>query len=389
MKKLLGLLMMKGIVRYCLIIGMLVSCISCSENQMSVHKGKRLMTHQLSLVDSVMVDADATSGRGNFFMVDSFVYFADCYYMALYQYKQDGTFVKRHFGKGQGPNELVSFMYSYPIKDSGGECFLIDPSNIMFSYNTDDYQLKKRGRLDFGWENVDKDNYDSPSVYNIMEMSDFGINMIALNDTLALMPVSFVDRLLGEVSVDRYHKGHVLAELNLRTMKVEKVVGKLPKIYLDKPTPLFEFFQYDMSGDTLFVNHAVDSLIYVYKYPDQLLYTMGYEVEKVNRDYTVGYEYDMKTFTGDLKKVGSNIGLSYVPEENLLFKTVLEGFSNRKTHLQAYKGSNLVLEAEMPPFFKFLGYKNGIVYGVRMLPLETEDEYMYFIFYQYKLEKKD
>ena len=62
---------MKGIVRYCLIIGMLVSCISCSENQMSVHKGKRLMTHQLSLVDSVMVDADATSGRGNFFMADS------------------------------------------------------------------------------------------------------------------------------------------------------------------------------------------------------------------------------------------------------------------------------------------------------------------------------
>ena len=42
----------------------------------------------------------------------------------------------------------------------------------------------------------------------------------------------------------------------------------------------------------------------------------------------------------------------------------------------------------MPPFFKFLGYENGIVYGVRMMPLETEDEYMYFIFYQYKLEEK-
>lgn len=143
-----------------------------------------------------------------------------------------------------------------------------------------------------------------------------------------------------------------------------------------------------MSGDTLFVNHAVDSLIYVYKYPDQLLYTMGYEVEKVNRDYTVGYEIDMETFTDDIKKVGSNIGLAYVPDENLLFKTVLEGFSNGKTYLQTYKGNDLVLEAEMPPFFKFLGYENGIVYGVRMMPLETEDEYMYFIFYQYKLEEK-
>lgn len=118
---------------------------------------------------------------------------------------------------------------------------MIDPSNIMFSYNVNDYQLKRKGMLGFGWENVDKDNYDSPSVYNIMEMSDFGINMIALNDTLALMPVSFVNRLLGEVSVDRYQKGHILAELNLRTMKVEKVVGRLPMIYMDKPTPLFNF----------------------------------------------------------------------------------------------------------------------------------------------------
>jgi hypothetical protein len=370
-------------------MGMLVLNISCSENQLPIHKGKRLMSHQLSLVDSIMVDADATSGRGNFFMADSFVYFADCYYMALYQYKQDGTFVKRHFGKGQGPNELVSLKYSYPIKDSKGECFLIDPSNIMFSYNTDDYHLKRRGRLGFGWENVDKDNYDSPSVYNIMEMSDFGINMIALNDTLALVPVSLVDRLLSGVSVDRYHKGHILAELNLQTMKVEKVVGKLPMIYMDKPTPLFEFFQYDMAGDTLFVNHAVDSLIYVYRYPDQLLYTMGYEVENVNREYTKGYEIDMKLFTDDLKKVGSNIGLTYVPDENLLFKTVLESFSNRKTCLQVYKGNDLILEAEMPPYFQFLGYENGVIHGVRMRPLETEDEYMYFIFYQYKLEAKN
>lgn len=387
MKKKVNVALM-AFIQFCLIIGMLVLSISCSENQNSVHKGMRLMNHRLSLVDSIMIDADATSGRGNFFMTDSFVYFVDCYYMAVYQYRQDGTFVKRHFGKGQGPNELSSLMYSYPLKNTDGECFLIDQSNIMYSYNTDDYQLKKEGRLGFGWENVDKDNYDSPSVYNIMEMSDFGINMIALNDTLALMPVSFVNRLLGEVSVDRYHKGHILAELNLRTMKVEKVVGKLPMIYIDKPTPLFEFFQYDMSGDTLFVNHAVDSLIYVYKYPDQLLYTMGYEVEKVNRDYTVGYEIDMKTFTDDLKKVGSNTGLAYVPDENLLFKTVLQGFSNRKTYLQVYKGNDLILEEEMPPFFQFLGYKNGIIHGVRMRPLETEDEYMYFIFYQYKLEEK-
>lgn len=82
-----------------------------------------MMSHQLSLVDSIMVDADATSGRGNFFMTDSFIYFADCYYMAVYQYKQDGVFVKRHFGKRPRSNELSSLMYSYPLMNSDDECF--------------------------------------------------------------------------------------------------------------------------------------------------------------------------------------------------------------------------------------------------------------------------
>ena len=368
-------------------MGMLFLSISCSENQLPFHKGKRLMTYQLSLVDSIMIDADATSGRGNFFMTDSFIYFADSYYMALYQYKLDGTFVKRHFGKGQGPNELSSLMYSYPLKNTSGECFLIDPSTIMYSYKTHDYRLKRKGRLDFGWENVDNDNYDSPSVYNIMEMSDFGINMIVLNDTLALMPVSLVNRYLNDISSDRYYKGHILAELNLKTMNVEKVVGNFPMIYRDKPTPFFEYFQYDMSGDTLYVNHAIDSLIYVYKYPDQLLYTIGFEVENVNRNYTIGYDAKMNIFKEDIKNVGSNIGLSYT--NNILFKTVLESTSSGRTYLQAYKGNDLIMENEMPPFFKFLGYENGIIYGTRMVPLETADEYMYFIFYQYKLEEKN
>ena len=43
--------------------------------------------------------------------------------------------------------------------------------------------------------------------------------------------------------------------------------------------PNFESFRFAMRGDTVYVNHYVDSLIYVYLYPDELIYTMGLKVE--------------------------------------------------------------------------------------------------------------
>ena len=73
-----------------------------------------------------------------------------------------------------------------------------------------------------------------------------------------------------------------------------------------------------MNKDTLYVNHATDSLIYVYKYPNNLLYTVGYESSDVNRNYTVGYDVEMSNFKSDIRIVGVNSGLLYVPEKTFI-----------------------------------------------------------------------
>ena len=49
-------------------------------------------------------------------------------------------------------------------------------------------------------------------------------------------------------------------------------------------------------------------LIYVYKYPNNLLYTVGYESSDVNRNYTVGYDVECRTFKSDIRIVGVNSG---------------------------------------------------------------------------------
>lgn len=360
---------------------------SCTNESRTSYRGSRILNRQIESLDSIVVNADSVSGRGNFFMQDSSIYFADVYYASIFQYRAtDGTFLSRHFGLGQGPNELSPFLYAYPFKGGRGDCFIVDNSMNMYSYKDNEYFLERKGRIDFGWDNVDKDNYDSPSVYGVMEMTDFGIDFTYMNDSTVLMPVNLVNRYLSNVDAKRYTKGHILAELNLKTMQVEKVVGRFPAIYKQKATPFFEFFQYALQKDTLYVSHAVDSLIYVYKYPDELLYTMGYEVPGVNRNYTIGYDSDISHFEKDIKEVGTNTGLMYIPEENLLLRTALKSFDSKQVYLQAYSGANLVLEVNMPDFFKLLGYFDKYIYGVKMIPTETEDGHMNFVFYRFKIE---
>lgn len=368
-------------------LGILLVSISCANSPENTYRGNRVLNRQVKQLDSVIVSADSTSGRGNFFMQDSSIYFADAYYASIFRYRAvDGAFISRHFTLGQGPNELSAFLYAYPFKRREGKCFIVDNSLNVYSYQENDFLLRRKGVVDFGWDKVQRDNYDSPSVYNVMEMSDFGINFTYLDDSTLLIPVSLVNRYFNDINSKRYEKGHILAELNTKNMRVRKVVGRFPSIYKEKPTPFFEFFKYVLRGDTLYVNHAVDPLIYVYKYPDELLYTMGYEVPNVNRNYTIGYDVGISHFKEDCKEVGVNMELVYIKEKDLLLRTVLKSFKTRQVCLQAYSGTNLVLEANMPDFFKFLGYYNNYFYGARMLPLETVDGRMSFVFYRFRIE---
>lgn len=51
--------------------------------------------------------------------------------------------------------------------------------------------------------------------------------------------------------------------------------------------------------------------------------------------------------------------------------------------MQAYQNNNLILECEMPAYFKLLGRINDRYYGVRFLPIETDNEEVYFILYSF------
>lgn len=372
-------------IHYLYILAIICLSGSCTNHETKVpHHGKKMLNKQIVL-DSIIVRADTTSGRGNFYLTDSVINFADSYYMSIFQFcASDGRLLSQYFERGQGPDEIPSFMYAYPLANTDKKNFMVDNSIHLYTYTDENYNLKHLGGINFGWDKVVRNDYNSPSTYHVMEMTDFGISFTYLNDSTWLIPVGPVNRAFDVIDARRYKKGHIFAELNLHTMSIDKLFGCFPEIYKEKPSPYFEFFQYALNKDTLYVNHAVDSLIYVYKYPDTLLYTMGYESKGVNRNYTIGYDVDISNFKEDIKRVGANTGLAYIKETNQLVRTSLKNFETGIVYFQLYSDTNLIFEATMPRYFKFLGYCDGIYYGVRMIPLENDDE-MNFVFYRIKI----
>jgi len=93
-------------------------CVIASCNEKSVHKkhlGDKLAHARLEM-DSLVADAFFTSGRGNFYLQDSIITFADVYYCTFFHFNANtGDSVSQHFRRGNGPNELTNIMYAYPI----------------------------------------------------------------------------------------------------------------------------------------------------------------------------------------------------------------------------------------------------------------------------------
>lgn len=360
----------------------------CCNNATDIHhRGKRLLNARIESIDSLIIDANMTSSMGNFYMQDSSLFFADVYKCIIYEFSiNTGKFLGVHYNYGNGPNELSRYLYAYPFENGKGNCFLIDNSLRMYVWNKSEYLLNDKGNIDFGWENQKRNNYESTSIYNIMQFTDFGINLSMVNDSVCLVPLSIVNRYINQIDKSRYIKGHVLGELNLNSMKIERVLGSFPQVYIEKPTPQHEYFDYVLEDGRMYINHAVDSLIYVYNYPNELLYTIGYEATNINREYTVGYDIDFETFNNDIKSCGINTGISYVKESGLLIRTSLLGGKNGlNICLQAYRNDDLILEQVVGTLFSFLGYYDGYYYGVKLLPIETEDEDIKIILYRFNI----
>ena len=353
-------------------------CLSCGTRQNIIHEGKDRSEALDVTVDTVYVDVPESGGYGNFYMTDTVITFADEMTYRFYDMDLSGNIIREYFRKGRGDNEIPSMIYAYPIiGDPHGRGVIIDSGNGITLFDMKQKKILGRSQIDFKWDNRPGHGYRSPRIYNLADLSDFGMTFYMGRDSMILFQANIINRMTGSpgrVESKRYDEGAIFGRLNPETMEVESVSGSFPAIYGEKPMPHLEFFQYTANGDTIYVNHGVDSLIYVYGYPDRLLYTIGYECENIDRSYTVTREIDLgDNFRKDFSHVGINTGLMYFPEDSLLCRTYIRTTATGASGMQIYKGNDLVADFGVPDYFKLLGYSDGIFYGARFIPLEDGD----------------
>ena len=330
-------------------------------------------------IDTIKIPLHDAGGWGCFYMEDSVITFADEITCTFMDFNLDGELINSYFRRGRGKNEIVALINAYPIyNDRQRRGVIIDNNNSVTVFDRKSKDILQKGQLDFGWKNPGQEEYDSPALYNIMQLSDFGLSVFMESDSVLVIPLSIINRMTKNpamIEADRYEKGAIFGKLDLSSMKVTDVFGHFPEVYKENPMPHLESFNYIVSGDTMYVNHIVDSLIYVYEYPDRLVYTLGYECPGINRDYTVTRKIDTGEMVRDdiNRGVGMNSGLYYSEDTGILCRTYMKSLNTGSSGMQMYKGANLVAELELPQFFKLLGYHDGYWYGCRILPLEDED----------------
>lgn len=341
-------------------------------------------------IDSVAANADTTSLRGNFVMLDSTIMFVDQLYCKIFSYDlSNGDLNYTYSGYGQGPNEMTGIMYGSPINPVDTLMWIFDSSYGVYESVPSKNIVSFKGRIDFGWNKPAKDDYAAISNYAPMEMSDFGLKLTCIDDSTILVPLSLINRNFSKTSDVRYEKGRILGRLNINTMEIKELWGRFPDFYTNNPLPFFEFFDYavDKAHSQILVNHAPDSLIYRYDFNGDLINTFGFEPEGINRNYTKGFDVSSEAFKADMEKVGVNTGLYYDDESQLLFRTIMKDFTSGVTVMQVYKDNDLIIEKLMPPYFKLLGKYKNRYYGIRLIPIETDDKSQ-FLIYSFRLPQK-
>ena len=366
-----------------------LAAISCSHNPKIPHLGERKLVDSNLQVDSIIIPADTTSLRGNFVMMDSSLMYVDNMYCKIYEFNiKNGELSKTYSGYGQGPNEMINIMYGSVVHPTDTSMWIFDASSGFYEFSPKSGTVEYKGKVDFSWYSGITNDYTSPSCYKLIEVSDFGVSVNQISDSVILVPVSLINRRLNSIEPARYKQGRIFGEINPKTYVITGLEGCFPESFTENPTPAFEYFDYavDYPNSRLFVTFAPDPLIYCYDFNGNILNTFGIEPDGVDRDYTVGYVKSIPdTFYEDIKHVGTNKGIFYDESTGLIIRSSERNMSTGESIIQVYKDYDLVLEKKMPDFFQLLGKFGSDYYGVRRRPVENDNDAK-FILYKFSLD---
>ncbi len=372
---------MKHTIFYLVLLSFFISCSDESDSRdflfdvQAVSK-KEIKVHELDVETITFSDVESSySGSLNYDNQE--INFVDQRFGWIFVFDKDGQLIDKKLGQGEGPNELnTAFVDGYLQLKNGKNLFW----GSSFDIHIHDALMNREKQYILGWEGEQSQRLvrENPKP----DPKEFGLytldyqNMILREDANGnvYIPIYGENNNFNAYQSKRYYKeGRILAKLNLKTQKVEALLGARSPEYLKyNYVGHHSFFSYDISNkDEFYVSHEIDSLIYVYDKNFQNIRTFGNSGRDMVTDYTEYPVLDIKKFQ-DLyfndRPFKSWYGaVEYFDEFDLLFRSYNKGNSLTQDGLQIYKGDLLIADIDVPKGLEVKGYIAPYFYSEAIL----------------------
>ena len=344
--------------------------------------GKNIHIASFASVDTIYIDAGATSLDGQWLLSNGRLLFVDAYMVGVRVYDIKGNFISRHINRGRGPNEMIGEAYVSEATDNGG-LVMINSSWQMYFYDSlyrrqaDPYGFLSDIRLAGGdWKDLLMN--PDPQVKYMYEFFPL-VQRIKVTDSIMVMPIITEHiRYNGYETGDnagRYWKEvYNMIFIDLKNRVTGDLFGSYPPVYRQNNIPVFSQFDFDVDKEkgNLYVGFAADSLIYVRDLKSgRLLYDFGCSANGVSDNYpsTGSFEQYESRYKEDRKKYGYYTQLIKVG--NYLFREYKKegdaGFG-----LQIYDDNVLIGNVDTYEPIRIIGEYDGWLYC--SLPADLDNE---------------
>ena len=309
------------------------------------------------------LDSVESSYMGYLEMDQDTIYQIDEKFCWVFRFTKEGKLIDRSLGLGAGPKE-------YNTGSIDGYCRLADDywlfvdSGDGCTFFTNTFERKDRLQIIRGGSREDK-SYSNPAIYT----KDYGHFIMRQMGDYAYFNVHAAEGMLSDFMFEPetyYRNVHVLMKLDLKSGKIENLLGGYPPFYYEKRLYLFQqvSFDIDLQKEQFMVSYDADSLIYCYDKDYNPLYSFGWQGKDMNTDYC---NYPTMVLAKQRDKIRAKYSyyhdIKYIKELDLLFRPYTKKQEVDCDGLQIYRGQTLIADVAVPKGMVVLGYSAPYVYA--------------------------
>ena len=224
-------------------------------------------------LDTLLIDARATSLQGRWSIVNDQLCFADEHIVKVSFYDTVGAVQRFCFNTGRGPGEMLFPPLAF-FSLSGGDYFYSDKNQNMFIVSSD-FEVKKKINLISATfpKNQTKEYLNNlllkpdPTVYHMYEACIQGQDYVEYTGKI-LFPVTTehikFNGILEQYAAEFYKSAFNVMAIDTTEMEVEHLFCRYPPVYDKSCIPNFKGCHLATDGEYLYVNFEADYRIYIY-----------------------------------------------------------------------------------------------------------------------------